>query len=254
MPAPQLTQDVKPTVIFRNNATVNEAKTKTEGRPIYDDMEVCDIFFPGNVKERVPTARALDQADWFEDPVTQTKRPRTYMEKYAPEYQAFKAGNAMLASGTPLEEAPFLTEGKRLELKHGLKIFTVEQLANLDGTGLKAMGIGGRDLKDRAIAYLESAKVGADASLLREELAKRDAQMDEMRKQIAALLAKGNGVAMDVVDKLTAPPEDPKWTTYSDEDIGNMLTAAEVKVDGRWSRATLIEKAEAIMATKKKAA
>lgn len=250
MPAPQLTQDVKPTVIFRNNATVNEAKTKAEGRPIYDDMEVCDIFFPGNVKERVPTARALDQADWFEDPVTQTKRPRTYMEKYAPEYQAFKAGNAMLASGTPLEEAPFLTEGKRLELKHGLKIFTVEHLANLDGTGLKAMGIGGRDLKDRAIAYLESAKVGADASLLREELAKRDAQMDEMRKQIAALTeAKAGGIPQpeDTV-------EDPKWTTYSDEDIGNMLTAAEVKVDGRWSRATLIEKAEAIMATKKKAA
>lgn len=248
MPAPQLTQEIKPTVIFRNNATPNEAKTKTAGRPIYDDMEVCDIFFPGMVKERVPTCRALDQADWIEDPVMQTKRPRTYMEKYAEEYQAFKSGGALALSGTPIEEAPFLTEGKRLELKHGLKIYTIEQLAALDGVGLKAMGLDGRNLKDRAQAYLDTAREGADTAHLQSELAKRDAEMDEMRKQIAALMAAKDAPAADVEVK-----EDQKWATYSDEDIVNMLTQASIKIDGRWGRNKLIEKAEEILAAKKAA-
>lgn len=254
MPAPQLTQEVKPTVIFRNNASPNEAKSKEAGRPIYDDMEVCDIFFPGMVKERVPTCRALDQADWLDDPVMGTKRSRTYMEKYAAEYQAFKSGIAQSSNGTPIEELPFLTEGKRLELKHGLKIYTAEQLAGLDGQALKALGAGGRDLKDRATAYLETAAKGADTAHLHQELAKRDAEMDELRKQVAALMA-GAAVRENIQkDAITEPKEDPQWSTFVDEDIANMLTQAGVTVDGRWGRKTLIEKAESIMAAKKKAA
>jgi hypothetical protein len=48
--------------------------------------------------------------------------------------------------------------------------------------------------------------------------------------------------------------EDPQWSTFVDEDIANMLTQAGVSVDGRWGRKTLIEKAESIIAAKKKAA
>jgi hypothetical protein len=254
MPAPQLTQEVRPTVIFRNNASPNEALTKKEGRPIYDDMEVCDIFFPGMVKERVPTCRALDQADWFDDPIMQTKRPRTYMEKYAEEYQAFKAGVAQSSSGTPIEELPFLTEGKRLELKHGLKIYTAEQLAGLDGGALKALGPGGREMAMQAQAYLDMAKKGADATHLRDELADRDAKLAAMQAQIDALLAAKptSNDSMTAGEKMDA--EDPQWSTFVDEDIANMLTQAGVQVDGRWGRKTLIEKAEAIIAAKKKAA
>lgn len=251
MPAPQLTQEVKPTVIFRNNASPNEAMTKKEGRPIYDDMEVCDIFFPGMVKERVPTCRALDQADWLDDPIMGTKRPRTYMEKYAEEYQAFKAGVAQSSSGTPIEELPFLTEGKRLELKHGLKIYTAEQLAGLDGGALKALGPGGREMAMQAQAYLDMAKKGADATHLRDELADRDAKLAAMQAQIDALLAAGAPTPPFVHVEST---EDPQWSTFVDEDIANMLTQAGVPVDGRWKRKTLIEKAEAIIAAKKKAA
>jgi hypothetical protein len=253
MPAPQLTQEVRPTVIFRNNASPNEALTKKEGRPIYDDMEVCDIFFPGMVKERVPTCRALDQADWIDDQIMGTKRARTYMEKYAEEYQAFKAGVAQSSSGTPIEELPFLTEGKRLELKHGLKIYTAEQLAGLDGGALKALGPGGREMAMQAQAYLDMAKKGADATHLRDELADRDAKLAAMQAQIDALLAAANSPAKTANDEPVVT-EDPQWSTFVDEDIANMLTQAGVSVDGRWKRKTLIEKAEAIIAAKKKAA
>ena len=250
---PQLTQNVRPTVVFRNNATPNEAKTKEAGRPIYDDMEVCDIFFPGMVKERVPTCRALDQADWVEDPIMGTRRPRTYMEKYAEEYQAFKAGDAATSAGTPLEELPFLTEGKRLELKHGLKIYTAEQLAGLDGLGLKALGVGGRDLRDRAIAYLQAADEGADASRLRDALAERDEKLAAMQAQIDALLAGQNKQAPDA-EPGDNTAENEQWATFSDEDIGNMLTQAGIAVDGRWGRKKLIEKAEAIIEARSKKA
>lgn len=263
MSAPELVNIPKPTVIFRNNPSINEAASAKANRPIYDDMEVCDIFFPAN-KTSQPCCRALDQADFVDDPITQMRRPRTYMEKYATEYQAFKAGNAQAMSGTPLEEATFLTEGKRLELKHGLKIYTIEQLASLDGLALKNLGSGGRDLVDRAKAYLDAALKGADEHHLRDELAKRDAEMAEMREQIKALMAAQSGTAptgtqegaLAPTNSAPAPQitEDPKWATYADIDISNMLKEAGQKVDGRWGREKLIAEAEALIASRQKAA
>jgi hypothetical protein len=73
----------------------------------------------------------------------------TYAEVYNEQYRKFKAGQQQTVSGTPLSEAPFLTEGKRRELR-ALNIHTVEQLAGLDGANLKTLGMGGREWKNQA--------------------------------------------------------------------------------------------------------
>ena len=58
----------------------------------------------------------------------------TYAERFARQYQQFKAQAAQTKSGTPLEYAPFLTEARRAELR-ALNIYTVEALAAIDGAG-----------------------------------------------------------------------------------------------------------------------
>ena len=64
-------------------------------------------------------------------------------------------------AGTPLSELTFLSQGKRLELK-ALNIHTAEALASLDGGPLKMLGIGGREMKNQAAAYLAKAAGNAD--------------------------------------------------------------------------------------------
>jgi hypothetical protein len=196
---------------------------------------------------------AHDVAEWSTDPETGEKIEVTYAQKYNAEYLAFKNGNVNGHVGTPLEELPFVSQGKRLELK-ALHIITAEQLAGLDGAPLKQLGMGGRELKDQAAAYIETAGKNRDATYLRDELAKRDADMASMRAELDALK---NGTPR------TQAPVDPElektteaFKDFADDDLKNWLEQAGVKADGRWGRERLLSEAKTILDRdgKKKAA
>jgi len=240
-------------VVFRVHGIVDEMASRAAKRAIHKDIEVCDISFAGN-KQTIGTFPAHEVADWVDDPEYGERHQRTYAEKYAKEYAAFKAGNPQSQAGTPLE-ALAMSENKRRELRQ-INVWTVEALASLDGNNLKNLGMGGRELKNQAIAFLEQAAAGAGDQLLITELAKRDAVIAEMQAKLEALTSSDKTGAepetTEIEPDVTASTENPQWATFSDEDIANMLTEAGIKVDGRWGRATLIEKAEEKIAAKTK--
>jgi len=153
--------------LFRNHAMKNEAKTLTEGRPIYDDMEVVEIRFPGSRSMSVFPATAFSH--WQNDPQTGEQTPITYAERFSRQYQQFKSQHAQTKSGTPTAHAQFLTEARRAELR-ALNIYTVEQLAAVEGPELKNLGGGGRDLKNKAVEYIAESKAAAPAAAMAAEL------------------------------------------------------------------------------------
>ena len=59
-------------VLFRYYAKENEAESAKAGRPIFDDVEVCDIRFPGS--RNYGTYPALAHAGWVQDPYTGQQR------------------------------------------------------------------------------------------------------------------------------------------------------------------------------------
>ena len=93
----------------------------------------------------------------------------TYAERFARQYQQFKAHQQQTKAGTPLDYLPFLTEAKRAELR-ALNIYTAEALTIVDGPELKNLGPGGRELKNKAIAFLESSSEAARITKLEAEL------------------------------------------------------------------------------------
>lgn len=153
--------------LFRNHAVKDEAKSRAEGRPIYDDMEVVEIRFPGSRAMSVFPATALSH--WANDFQTGEQTPITYAERFSRQYQQFKSQHAQTKSGTPLEHAPFLTEARRAELR-ALNIYTVEQLAVVDGPELKNLGNNGRDLKNKAQEYIAESKAAAPTAAMVAEL------------------------------------------------------------------------------------
>ena len=183
-------------VRFFMHTTRNEAKTKAEGRPIYDEIEVCELSFPGN-KTTVHVAPANDICEWAEtsDEYGMSREEITYAMKYNDVYLKFKAGDVAGMGGTPLEELPFLSQGKRLELK-ALKVHSAETLAGLDGNALKMLGQGGRDMKVQAQAYLDSAMKNASATQLHEALSSRDDKIAKLEAALKELSA----------DKITGKP------------------------------------------------
>lgn len=232
---------------FYIHTTPNEAKSKAAGRPIFDEMEVCEISFAGN-RQTVGVFPAHEEYGFREttDEYGTSREKITYAMQFNEQYLKFKAGDAQSMGGTPLEELPFLTAGRRLELK-ALKIHTAESLAALDGANLKMLGQGGRDLKNKAAAYLETAEKTATIAGVNEALASRDAEIAAMREQLAAL---GN--------KAQPAAKGSEFDTFENADIINWIASSNPAhgFNETTPRADLIAAADAILARegKKKAA
>ena len=155
-------------VLFRHHPTQNALKTAAEGRPIFDDQEMCEIRIPGGKDVKVFPALALSP-QLIVNPYTGEEKQITYAERFKHQYQQFKAQTAQTKSGTPLDYAPFLTEARRAELR-AQNVYTVEQLAALDGVELKNLGPGGREYKNNAEEYLAESKAGVPTQQMAAEL------------------------------------------------------------------------------------
>ena len=173
---------------FRMHAQKNEAKTAAEGRLICDDIEVVDVRVPGS--RNWQSFPALSISHWAVDPVTGEQVKVTYAERFAHQYRQFKAAQQQTKSGTPLDQVPFLTEGKRAELR-AQNIYTVEQLAAIDGQELKNLGPGGREQKNRAAEFIAESKSGAPSTQLVAELEAMRARMAVLEEDNEALKKSG---------------------------------------------------------------
>ncbi len=185
--------DALTTVQFKMLPVLNDSKSAKEKRPVYDDTEVVEIRFAAN-KQTVAVYPAHESIGWVDGP-DGTRHEQTYAMKYNEQYLQFKNGEGQSQLGTPLEMAPFLSPGKRLELK-ALNIWTIEALASLDGQNLKRLGMGGRDLKNEAVNFLTTSPQ-ITTSHLADVVSQQDAQIAELQRQIAALQGGGKTDPLD---------------------------------------------------------
>lgn len=170
-----------PVVTFYADAIHDEGASKREGRPIYRDQELVKIQFPA---DRQRSLIRPAHAEW-----KKIKNQKvTYAERFPEQYKRFKADEPQMVEGTPLKEAPFLTLAQRASLK-ALNVYTVEQLASLDGQPLKNIGGGGRAMQQAAVAYLDNAKGSADVTRLADENEKLRQTIEAMKAQPAVIPA-----------------------------------------------------------------
>jgi hypothetical protein len=219
-------------VLFKYLAQPNPVRSLAEGRPIFDDIEVCEIRAPGSKDVKVFPATAVTR--WMDDRFTGEQRTQTYAERFAHQYRQFKAEAAQTKSGTPLELAKFLTEGRRAELR-AQNVYTVEQLADIEGQELKNLGPGGREMKNQAQEYIAVGRSAAPNEQMRAELEAlraRNAVLEEDFKLVAA--AKSNG----------APSQDSEFDNMSLDELRAFITTHTGHAPmGSMNRKTLIRMA-----------
>src|SRR5436190_8350730 len=151
----QIKGDEKAVALFKHMPKKNDRKSAEEGRPVYDDIEVCELRFPGNADWGVYPA--IEFSNWSSDMYGGEQTKVTYAERFAHQYQQFRQKQAQTKSGTPLTEVPFLADGRRAELR-AQNIYTLEQLAGIEGVELKNLGPGGREMKNKAEEYMAETK------------------------------------------------------------------------------------------------
>ena len=171
-------------VTFRYHPEENAALSLKEGRPIFEDVEQCVIRAPGMSDIKVFPAHFFSQ--WVTDPFTGGQRQVTYAERFKHQYRQFQEHAAQTKTGTPLDYARFLTDARRAELR-AMNVYTVESLAAIEGAELKNIGMGGRDLKNQAAAYLEETKRGASNKQMEVELEALRARNVILEEDVATL-------------------------------------------------------------------
>lgn len=145
---------------FEKIARLNKFKSK-KGLPVYEDEVVLKVIHPGEKDHIVILA----------DDIHKMRFPK--------QWEAFQNGEDQTKSGTPLELL-FPSEPGTVATLKGVNVFTIQQLANLDDTGLLHIPMG-RTLSERAKLYLSKAREGS-------KFHDMQSQIDELK----ALLAQKN--------------------------------------------------------------
>jgi hypothetical protein len=107
-----------------------------------------------------------------------------HREKYAAEYAAFREGKSAQSQGTRLEDWAGVSAAQVKSLQYH-NVFTVEALAALPDFALSQVGMGARDLKNKAAAWLERRRELKTADAEAEETAKLRRELALLREQIA---------------------------------------------------------------------
>ncbi len=198
-------------VTFYMDTVEDKNASAKAGRPIFEEVEMIKCQAAGDPKS-VLVAPA-NSASSVRDAASNQRL--TYAQLHREPYEAFKAGIEFIGSGTPIKELPFINAAKTRELQ-ALGIHSAEALSGLDGQNLTRLGMGARELKNQATAWLESANGSADVTRFAAENAALKSQMEALQAQMAEM----NGQAAPAQ---TSPPSLSPFAEWAKEDIVNWI-------------------------------
>jgi len=155
--------------IFFMESVEDKAATAEAGRPIFKDVEMVRIQIPGDIKSE-PVQKVTD----------------LHRHRWPDHYQAFTGAQEAAPIGTPLEQWGRLP-GSRIEELKFFKIRTVEDLAGVPDGLLQNLGMGARELRAEAQAFLEVQQDGAAAQKYAVQLEQQQDQISLLQNQIAQI-------------------------------------------------------------------
>ncbi len=179
-------------VKFFQHPEISKTKSQNAGVPVYDNIEMISVIQPGEKEEIKVMA-----TEW-------------HRRRFPKQYAAFKAGQEMVASGTPLDHLFPSEPGTVLTLK-SFNVYTVQQLAGLPDSAISSMPMG-RQLVDKAKAYLSSADSGADFHKLNNRVAELEAMLAarEAVAEVSVTAGTGGGEVVTTEPARRGPGRPPR--------------------------------------------
>jgi hypothetical protein len=155
--------------VFFTEAVRMDFKSKQAGRDIFEDREFVRILIPGD-RRSAPVEPVNDE----------------HKKRWPREYEAFKAGQDAPLEGTPLADWPQISRARVEELAF-FHIRTVEQLAAVNDVQLQQLGMGARELRERARLFLEVARTGtAPLSRVLTRLETAEADVERLTRDLTS--------------------------------------------------------------------
>lgn len=144
-------------------------ESEQQGRPIYKTYTYIKIIPPGGRGEIVRRIRDHDK------------------QRFPRHWQKYLAGQSQEEGlGTPVEHWGFLSVEQAATLK-ALGIRYVEQIAAASDSTLQHIGMGARDMKRKANAFMDASKGNADMLSLRKENESLKEEFESLKNQFIHL-------------------------------------------------------------------
>lgn len=174
-----------PNVSFEERSIEDRAATAAAGSAKFRSVDYVVLNQPGSKdsveREAQPWLDALHQNKNF-DPLWVSRVKETY--------KLWKQGHEITPDGTHIRMWAAIDKAQADTLI-AARLLTVEDLANASEDSLRRVGIGARDLKNRAKAWLEAAaktgKTAEEITLLRAKTEMQDKEIAELREKIRLL-------------------------------------------------------------------
>lgn len=181
--------DTNAVLRFYEQAAKNNFSSEQAGKPVFDTVLMAEIITPGQSAStlEVEIERTITPLSGDKKTVRRTK----YYDKYQKQVEAHKNDTGEYADdGMPIRSWAQIDRGTA-ETLAAQGIYTVEALANISDTALSNIGLGARQLRDQAKAYvlsrefgIPSSQMASENSTLREENERLTKENEELKAEL----------------------------------------------------------------------
>jgi len=193
-------QAVMPFIRFERRPVEDKAASAAAGHYVARDVDYALITPPYSkdvLIKKVDAWLAQLKAD-----VSSKRIPQAWVDAQRKAYDYFTKGQELPLDGTPIKGWGMISPAQQETLVK-MHVLTVEQLAAMNDEGVRRVGIGAIDLKNKASAWLKNIKKAGASTLeiaaLKKENENLKADMLVLQEKMNALLAQQNSPASPVM-------------------------------------------------------
>lgn len=184
-----------PYLSFFYKAVEDRAESIKQGHYVTKDVAFVKVTRPG-----ARDTSEFEVDTWLKSVaanVAAGRCPNTWLGSFERAFKAWKSGEELPVDGTPLKTWPVLSPAQRENAIHNAGFRTVEDLAAAPDNTLDRLGIGGLNLKQKAIAWLAAARdkgaLAEEVSALKTENASLKSALEELQATVQKLVAAKSG-------------------------------------------------------------
>ena len=182
----EMEREARPAYVeFKRIPIEDKAETLKQGHYVAKDVDYAYIT-PSYSKDVMKHKCSV----WFpqlEIDKRNGRIPESWVEAYKKQYEAFKNGQELPVNGVPIKGWGIISPAQQ-ETLIKMKILTVEDLSKANDEGIKRIGMGGLELKNKAVAWLKELDDKGSSSIeiadLKQQLVNAEGVIENQKTQI----------------------------------------------------------------------
>jgi len=185
-------------VTFERIAVEDKAESTRQGHYVAKDVDYVNVtpaYSKDMWKSKVP-----QWLDNMKSDVMNGRLPQEWMDAYLRKYEAWKNGQALPLEGTAIKGWGVISPAQQ-EILLRMNILTVEDLAGINDEGLKRIGMGAMELKNKARAWIaqlndkgpltiKMASIEQENALLRGTISSLEAKIEKLARSYESTQAR----------------------------------------------------------------